>query len=184
MGMKLLISLALAGAVLAGCASTSQEAQSEPSTSSTPPATSAAASPTDTATGVATPEILKFTATTVDGRSFDGASVAGKPTVFWFWAAWCPKCKGDADEIRELQKVVAGKVNVVGVAGLGSGEQGMKTFVSNYQLTGFPQLADDKGDVYKRFNVPSQHYYIVLDASGKEIHRGPLTVSQLRQKLA
>ena len=32
------------------------------------------------------PEILAFTAPLVGGGTFDGAAVAGKPTVFWFWA--------------------------------------------------------------------------------------------------
>jgi len=32
------------------------------------------------------PEALAFTAPLVGGGTFDGAAVAGKPTVFWFWA--------------------------------------------------------------------------------------------------
>jgi len=32
------------------------------------------------------PEALQFTAPLVGGGTFDGAAVAGKPTVFWFWA--------------------------------------------------------------------------------------------------
>lgn len=173
--------VALAGLVLAGCASTTGEGDTIQPTGSrpTPPSQTSTAS----APAAQVPEILKFTATTVDGKPFDGASVAGKPTVFWFWAAWCPKCKGDAAQVRDLAKLMAGRVNVVGVAGLGSGEQGMKNFVDGYQLTAFPQIADDSGDVWKRFKVPSQHYYVVLDASGKEIHRGPLTVAQLAEKL-
>lgn len=166
----------------AGCANDPQDAATQP-----PPTTAAATTsapvPTATATTPSVPEVLKFTATTVDGKSFDGSSVAGKPVVFWFWAAWCPKCRADAPAMRALQANLAGRMSVVGVAGLGSGDQGMKTFVSNYQLSGFPQLADDKGDVWKRFKVPSQHYYVVLDASGNELHRGSMTAAQLAQKL-
>ena len=32
------------------------------------------------------PEVLAFTAPLVGGGTFDGATTAGKPTVFWFWA--------------------------------------------------------------------------------------------------
>jgi hypothetical protein len=35
---------------------------------------------------VVVPEALQFTAPLVGGGTFDGAAVAGKPTVFWFWA--------------------------------------------------------------------------------------------------
>jgi hypothetical protein len=34
----------------------------------------------------AVPAALQFTAPLVGGGSFDGATAAGKPTVFWFWA--------------------------------------------------------------------------------------------------
>ena len=33
-----------------------------------------------------TPEVLRFSAPLVGGGTFDGASVAGTPVAFWFWA--------------------------------------------------------------------------------------------------
>ena len=58
-----------------------------------PSATTAAPAPADTdgdpattEAAVVVPEALQFTAPLVGGGTFDGAAVAGKPTVFWFWA--------------------------------------------------------------------------------------------------
>jgi len=51
-----------------------------PSDATTAPAADAAEPP------AVVPEILAFTAPLVGGGTFDGAAVAGKPTVFWFWA--------------------------------------------------------------------------------------------------
>jgi len=166
-----LVALAL---FAAGCGSTAPP----PVTAPPPPSLE---SPAPSPSAAAVPDTLKFVATTVDGQAFDAATLAGKPTVFWFWASWCPKCKGDAAAVRDLQATLAGKVNVVGVAGLKSGSDGMRRFVADYRLASFPQLADDQGAVWKRFEVPSQHYYVILDMSGKVIHRGPLTVDQLRR---
>lgn len=42
--------------------------------------------PATGATPVVVPEALQFTAPLVGGGEFDGADVALKPTVFWFWA--------------------------------------------------------------------------------------------------
>ena len=62
-----------------------------PSTAA-PSVTTAAASPDDsddpatTEPAVVVPDALQFTAPLVGGGTFDGAAVAGKPTVFWFWA--------------------------------------------------------------------------------------------------
>jgi peroxiredoxin len=129
------------------------------------------------------PDSLRFTATTMDGKAFEASTLAGKPAVFWFWAAWCPECKSDAPAVRDLQAAAADKVNVVGVGGLKSGSDAMKKFVADYRLTSFPQLADDQGAVWKRFEVPTQHYFVILDASGKVVQRGPLTIEQLRQAI-
>ncbi|MFV0132387.1 hypothetical protein ACLGIH_03845 [Streptomyces sp. HMX87] len=38
--------------------------------------------------GAKVPESLNFTATTVDGKPFDAKTLAGNPTVLWFWAPW------------------------------------------------------------------------------------------------
>jgi len=168
----------LAGSA-AGCASAQPEAAPATSAPALPAATPASTAPAP----LTVPDTLKFTAITVDGKPFDAATLAGKPTVFWFWAAWCSNCKGDAAGVRDLQAAVAANVNVVGVAGLKSGSDGMRKFVADYRLTSFPQLADDKGEVWKRFEVPSQHYYVVLDASGRVVHRGPLSVDQLRKTI-
>src|SRR5688572_618132 len=108
--------------LLAACSTPAPVAQ-PPSTSAPAPAPSASSS---SAASVKVPELLAFKATTVDGKEFDGATLVGKPTVFWFWAAWCPKCKGDAAAVRDVAAAVSGKANVVGVAGLGSGDVGMK----------------------------------------------------------
>jgi len=65
---------------------TSTEAPSTeaPSEATTAPA-EATPAPTEPASAVV-PEALQFTAPLVGGGTFDGAAVAGKPTVFWFWA--------------------------------------------------------------------------------------------------
>ncbi len=42
--------------------------------------------PATTEPAVVVPEALQFTAPLVGGGTFDGPALAGKPTVFWFWA--------------------------------------------------------------------------------------------------
>ncbi|WP_306454825.1 hypothetical protein [Streptomyces sp. WZ.A104] len=51
----------------------------------------------------------------MDGKPFDGSTLAGKPTVLWFWVPWCAKCKAQAADTAADH---TGKANVVGVAGL------------------------------------------------------------------
>ncbi|GIF75987.1 hypothetical protein Asi02nite_55050 [Asanoa siamensis] len=77
------------------------------------------ATPTTTAGPV--PQTLTFTTRTVDGKQFDAATLAGKPVVLWFWAAWCPRCRAAADDVAGIDKDFTDRVHVVGVAGLNSG---------------------------------------------------------------
>lgn len=172
--------------VLTGCGGDSPSA-SPPSGQTTSTVTTPAASPSpiDATSGTPTdvPQALRFTATTVDGSRFDAATLAGKPTVLWFWAAWCPRCRAAADDVAGVQRDFAGKVNVVGVAGLESGDAAMREFVADRGIGGFVNLADDAGEVWRRFKVTTQEYYVILDRGGAIVHKGPLSPDALRDRV-
>jgi thiol-disulfide isomerase/thioredoxin len=63
--------------------------------------------------------IWDFTGDTLEGSSFDGAQLAGKPAVLWFWAPWCPTCRAQAPAVSRLAERYEGDVNVLSVGGLG-----------------------------------------------------------------
>jgi peroxiredoxin len=128
-------------------------------------------------------DTLRFTAPKVGGGSFDGASLAGKPAVLWFWAAWCPRCRAKADDVRLTHERFLGRVNVVGVAGLGSGDGGMRDFVAQHGLSGFPHLADDGGAVWRRFGVTEQEIFVLIDSTGRVVHKGALSASALTDRV-
>ncbi|MFC4019296.1 redoxin domain-containing protein [Micromonospora sp. GCM10011542] len=155
------------------------------STGSARPSTTTAASPEATgATATALPETISFSARTIDGATFAGSSLAGKPAVLWFWAAWCSRCRGVADEVAAVQRDNAGRVNLVGVAGLGSGDAAMRRFARDTGIEGFPNLADDDGQVWRRFKVTAQEQYVLLDSAGAVVYSGPLPQAELRKRIA
>ncbi|MCW6010579.1 redoxin domain-containing protein [Micromonospora sp. CPCC 205371] len=172
--------------VLAGCGGDSPSASPSggqaPATVSTPPASPSPVDPTS-GTPADVPEALRFTSTTVDGGRFDAATLAGKPTVLWFWAAWCPRCRAAADDVAGIHRDFTGKVNVVGVAGLDSGDAAMREFVADRGIDGFVNLADDAGEVWRRFEVTTQEYYVILDRGGAIVHKGPLSPDALRDRV-
>jgi thiol-disulfide isomerase/thioredoxin len=94
----------------------------------------------------ATPSLLAFTATTLDGQPFDGMSLAGKPAVLWFWAPWCPICLQQAPGVRAAVAQYAGKVNIIGVAGLDKTEA-MPEFVGLAKVEAMTHIADEPGTV-------------------------------------
>ncbi|WP_095757077.1 redoxin domain-containing protein [Streptomyces xinghaiensis] len=123
------------------------------------------------------PDAFRFTGQTLDGQKFDGAELAGKPTVLWFWAPWCPKCKAQAPETAKVAQEFEGKAHVVGVAGLDK-PAAMKDFVSSAKVGGFPQLNDEPGALWRKFGVTEQSVYVVLDDKGETVFTGNLPAGE------
>ncbi|WP_350275601.1 redoxin domain-containing protein [Kribbella sp. HUAS MG21] len=157
------------GPSVSGAGDPSAAAPSSPQPSSVAKPSSGASTPS----AAVVPDVLKFTATTVDGKPFDGARLAAKPVVLWFWAPWCPKCRAQADATADVASKYQGKVHVVGVAGLDK-TGAMRDFVTEQEVGGFPHLADEAGAIWKRFGITSQSTYVVLDAQGNKSFSGTL----------
>ncbi|MFI7450436.1 redoxin domain-containing protein [Nonomuraea sp. NPDC049714] len=186
----LAVSLAVSLSVAAcGTATPSAEPDSAAPLSTSTPApartpTSAAAQPSASSPAASpTPEALKFSAKTLDGRAFDGGTLAGRPVVFWFWAPWCSKCRSDAPAV----KAAVGEhpdVRFVGVAGLDT-EAAMKEFVRSTGTGGLVHLSDEKGAVWTKLGVTQQSVFVFMKADGAtEKVTGPLGADGLATRIA
>jgi len=146
------------------CANSGDTAPAAPPVASTTQ-TSVVSPPAVTTPVAAIPEQLQFSATTVDGAPFEGASLAGKDAVLWFWAPWCGECRREAPHVAAVESATNGRVAFVGVAGL-SPVTDMQSFVETYHVGAFPHIADSDGAVWKRFGVIQQPAYAFIDDSG------------------
>jgi thiol-disulfide isomerase/thioredoxin len=106
---------------------------------------------------------LQFTGTTLSGAPFNGASLAGKPAVLWFWAPWCPFCNAEAPGVSQVAASNP-RVTFLGVAARADVGQ-MQAFVSKYGLN-FTNLNDADGSIWARYNVPWQPAYVFYRADG------------------
>jgi thiol-disulfide isomerase/thioredoxin len=109
------------------------------------------------------PATLDFTGTTVSGESFEGASLAGRPTLLWFWAPWCPTCRGQIPQVEGVAAEHAGDLNVVGVGSLDSAEA-IAGFADD--VDAITHLEDVDGELWRRFGVTEQSSFVLLDADG------------------
>jgi thiol-disulfide isomerase/thioredoxin len=114
---------------------------------------------------------LAFTAEGLDGSSFDGEMLAGRPAVLWFWAPWCPTCRAQAPGVSRLAEQYDGQVSVVGVGGLADAGD-IRDFAE--QVDGPTHLVDPDGEVWRHFGVTAQSTYLVLDADGGVVAEGYL----------
>lgn len=125
---------------------------------------------------------LDFTAPTVGGGTFEGASLIDRPAVLWFWAPWCPTCAAQAGFVADLAESYDGTVNVIGVAGLDE-KPAMEKFVSSREVEDLTHLADEQGEVWKRFGVTAQSTFVLLNDAGEVVYQGYLEEDQLKERV-
>jgi thiol-disulfide isomerase/thioredoxin len=181
------VSTAAALAALAlmatGCAGSKDEAASTDAGSVAPAASSAAAADRSAQAEAAVPAQLDFTAPTVDGKKFRGASLAGKDAVLWFWAPWCTVCRGEAPTVQKMTETYGDKVTFVGMPGRGRTAE-MRQFVKDTGLSGFPQAIDTKGGLWSGFGVTAQPAFAFIDDSGKiDVVPGTLSEGDLGDRI-
>lgn len=128
----------------------------------------------------AVPELLRFSASLIGGGEYDADALAGKPTVLWFWAPWCPNCNREASSIEAAAQEFGDDVNFVGVAWTGS-EAEFQEFVDDHELS-FPQVSDDPGVIFERFGVAYQPALVIVGTDGStELVAGSIDDTLLHQ---
>ncbi|WP_206685878.1 TlpA family protein disulfide reductase [Kribbella qitaiheensis] len=182
-----LVAALVLGVTLSGCGAGSSGATTNPTTSATARGPGAASPPQTTATGSPGRSVpvgeLAFTGTTLAGRPFDAATLAGKPVLLWFWAPWCPTCAAEAPDVLDVQQHHAGRLGVLGVAGLDD-QKNMQPFVDRTKTGAITHLSDPTGQIWRRFSVTQQSTYVLLDAAGHVTFSGVLGGDDLRAKVA
>jgi thiol-disulfide isomerase/thioredoxin len=134
------------------------------------------------APAVAVPDALNFTGRTLDGATFEGSTLAGRPAVLWFWAPWCATCAGEAQSINDLKGEYGDRLGIVGIAGMGNNED-MHRFVTDLDVTTVPNLDDQAGVLWRRFGITEQSTYVVIDRSGSVVTTGYLDDLELTDKV-
>jgi thiol-disulfide isomerase/thioredoxin len=151
----------------------------EPAQAEEPPAETPAVEPEP----VEVPEALTFTATTVDGQSFEGATLAGQDSVLYFWAPWCTVCRAEAPALPAIAGDFEGDATFYGVAGLSPDVAAMQGFVDDTGTQSLTHIADTDGTIYTGFGVSSQTTFAFINDDGTiEIVRGPLSPDEVRSK--
>jgi thiol-disulfide isomerase/thioredoxin len=156
-------------------------AASAPGSASRPPS---ASPPPSTPRPRPVPKKFRFTAKTVDGETFKGSSLAGKPTVLFFWQSWCGVCRGEAPGVARVAKKYEGKVNFVGVAGSGNHED-LSKFVDETGLGSVTNVVDSDGKLWSSFGASAVPSIAYVTKKGKiEMQAGGAGEDHLAAKTA
>ncbi|GAB4086685.1 protein disulfide oxidoreductase [Myceligenerans cantabricum] len=193
---RILVPLIASALLVAGCASGTTETEPDdvgagPETRSEAPADAdASTDPADPESGDAAEAgsgsdidtaAWDFSAETLEGGTFEGASIAGTPTVLWFWAPWCPTCRAQIPAVTGLAEEYDGEVEFVGAGGLASGDE-IRALAE--EIPHVTHLVDVDGVVWQKFGMTEQSTFAVIDESGTVVEEGYLDDGSLEQAVA
>jgi len=120
-----------------------------------------------------------------DGNVVSLADFAGQPKVINSWAVWCPFCVEELAVFAEVQKELGDQVSIIAIDRAESLRL-TKRYTDDLGVTDdLIFLLDPKDSFYKAIGGFSMPETIFVDGDNKilEHKRGPLTASQLKQKL-
>ncbi len=124
------------------------------------------------------------TSTTLDGgTAFDGATLAGRDSVVWFWAPWCTICRGEAPEVADVAARYGSQVDLIGVPGRGELDE-MNDFVDDTGTGSLTHVPDLSGDIWSAFGVYGQPAYAFIDDDGSvEVFIGGMGGDALAERI-
>lgn len=168
------VAVTAAGALLAGCSSAQPIGE-----------TSAGDPLSRTLKEGERPAAPDLAGTSLEGKAVRLSDYRGKVVVLNAWASWCPPCRAEAPELKNVQKKWGGRgLQVLGLDNEGSRDAGL-AFQKQHDL-GYPSLHDPSGKQLLRLphglvNTRGLPFTIVVDRSGRvaAARTGEVTRAQL-----
>nr|NLI49697.1 TlpA family protein disulfide reductase [Propionibacterium sp.] len=115
------------------------------------------------------PPAPRLTGTTLEGRPFDSADLAGRVVVYNVWGSWCAPCRKEAPALAAAARATADKATFVGINTRDSGVAQAQALVREAGV-GYESLYDPDGRLLLLFPalppsaIPTT---IVVDADGR-----------------
>lgn len=78
--------------------------------------------------------IPELTMKTLDGRTITTKDLAGKVTIFNFWATWCPPCRAEIPDLVKLQEQYKDHVLIIGVSSDEGPTDAVSRFAADYKM--------------------------------------------------
>lgn len=117
-------------------------------------------------------DLLDFRTLTVGGEEFDASTLAGRDVVVWFWSPWCSSCAREADGVGRVAGEFGDDVAFIGIAGDAELDEHV-AFLDDHDLSTFPQLVDDSGEIWLRFGADViRSSFFFLDDTGETSQSG------------
>ena len=145
------------------------------------------ATDTNTATGkprvrfVKNPrEIPQLTMTTIDGKTITNKDLAGKVTIFNFWATWCAPCRAEIPDLVKLQDQYKEHLVIVGVLSEDDPGDHVSRFAADYKMN-YPIVAETEElrDAFPGIFALPTTFMVGPDLKMMQKHIGQIRAAQI-----
>ena len=109
-----------------------------------------------------------FEIKTLSGEQFRLSDHQGKKPVYLvFWATWCPICKAEVPNIKELHAKLQDKVEILAInVGFQDSLKKAKSYKKNNQIP-YAIAFDEGTEITKNYGVIGTPWQVVIDINGK-----------------
>ena len=87
--------------------------------------------------------IPELTMTTLDGKTITNKDLAGKVTIFNFWATWCAPCRAEIPDLVKLQEQYKDHLVIIGVLSEDDPGRDVSQFAADYKMN-YPIVLETK----------------------------------------
>lgn len=113
-----------------------------------------------------------FTLPNLKGENLSLSTFLGKKVVLLvFGATWCPHCRNEIPELKEIYGKFKDKEFVLLSIDIGESKKKVEAFVGENSIT-YPVLLDEKSEVAQEYKVYGIPTVFLIDRQGKVVFSG------------
>jgi thiol-disulfide isomerase/thioredoxin len=125
-------------------------------------------------------EIPALTMTTLDGKTITNKDLAGKVTIFNFWATWCAPCRAEIPDLVKLQDQYKDHLVIIGVLSEDDPGDHVLKFAADYKMN-YPIVAetDELSDAFPGIFALPTTFMVGPDLRMMQKHVGQIRPAQI-----
>ncbi|HEY9161586.1 MAG TPA: TlpA disulfide reductase family protein [Desulfomonilia bacterium] len=111
------------------------------------------------------PKAPDFTLQDMNGKSVSLNSFKGKNVLLYFTTTWCPYCKKEVPELKEMHKKYKGKLEIMAID-MNESKAKVSSYIEKYQIP-YTTLLDSDGSVGIDYSVRGVPTKILIGKDGR-----------------
>jgi peroxiredoxin len=111
------------------------------------------------------PKAPDFTLQDLNGKSFSLKDFKGKNVLLYFTTTWCPYCKREVPELKEMHLKYKGKLEILAID-MNESKVKVSSYIQKYQIP-YTTLLDSEGKVAVDYSIRGVPTKVLVGKDGR-----------------